>query len=131
MRTKLSVLRATRRLLALGGRTAFLTIQPVPGLPARERRRASRVGPPGAAVRTSYESLLRSAGFCDVRVQDRTEEYRDALAGWIVALGSRESEVRELIGDETYEERTRSRRQTLNAVEDGILGRFLYSATRA
>lgn len=130
MRTKLSVLRATKRVLAHGGRTAFLTIQPIPGLSTRDRRRANEIGPPAAAVRTSYESLLRSAGFYDVQSQDRTSEYRDALAGWIAAFASRHREVRKLIGDDVYEERAQSRSQTLEAVEQGLLGRFLYSATR-
>jgi cyclopropane fatty-acyl-phospholipid synthase-like methyltransferase len=59
---KLATLRATYLALRPGGRTAFTTIFPAAGLSASEARRAIEAGPPNCGLRTSYPSLLRSAG---------------------------------------------------------------------
>jgi len=109
---------------------AFVSIQSMPGASAEGRRLANVFGPPASAVRTSYPSLLRSSGFSDIHVEDRTDEYRESLAGWMAALDARSVEVRELIGDEAYDDRATSRQETLEAVEAGLLGRFMYAATR-
>ena len=97
MPTKLSVLRACRRVLQPGGRLAFLTIQPAAGLSPRQRRRANEIGPPHVAVRTSYQSLLRSAGFVDVEAADVTSAYRATQVAWIRAIDRREEAVRAVL----------------------------------
>ncbi|MFV2039847.1 MAG: hypothetical protein ACC660_06350 [Acidimicrobiales bacterium] len=109
---------------------AFATIQPSPGLPPPLRRRAHEIGPPGVAVRTSYPSLLRTAGFVDIGSRDCTAEYRTALSGWIGAIDRRAEAVRDAIGDAVYDERAQSRARTLVAVDGGLLGRFMYWAAR-
>lgn len=113
-----------------GGRLAFVTIQPMPGLSARRRRRANAVGPPAGAVRTSYESMLHTAGFVDITAEDRTAEYRSTQAGWLAAVDAREVAIRAMVGDEEYDTRRQNRLATAAAIDDGLLGRFLYTATR-
>ncbi len=130
MRRKLSVLRACRRVLRPGGRLVFQTIQPTPGLPPRLRRKANRVGPPAAAVPTSYQSLLRTAGFRDVEAHDQTQEYGATQRRWIDATIRYEHGLRAALGDEAYEERSETRRVTLEAIDAGILARFRYVARR-
>ncbi len=130
MRRKLSVLRACRRVLRPGGRIVFQTIQPTPGLPPRLRRRANRVGPPAGAVPTSYESLLRTAGFGDIVAVDQTAEYRATQRHWIDAAIRYEPGLRAAIGDEAYDERRSNRQATLEAIDAGLLARFRYSARR-
>ena len=102
----------------------------MPGLSERDRRRAHRAGPWAVAVRTSYESLLLSAGFEDVGTADRTPEYRVTQAKWIAAVSKRETDFRRIMGDAAYAERLQERQRTLVAIDSGVLGRFLYWATK-
>ena len=117
-------------MLRPGGRLGFLTIEPRPGLPAADRRRANRIGPPGVAVPTSYPSMLHTAGFVDVAAVDLTSQYRSVLAAWLDAIGRRETGVRAIVGDTTYDERMMTRTRSLAAVDEGLLARFRYTATR-
>ena len=75
LRPKLATLRATFQALRHGARTAFTAIFPAPGLNAADARRAIEAGPPNCGLRTSYPSLLRSAGFVDIGERDLTADY--------------------------------------------------------
>ncbi len=108
----------------------FHTIQPTPGLEPSRRRRANHVGPPAAAVRTSYPSLLNTAGFVDVDVRDDTAEYRATQLRWIAANQRHEAALRAAMGDDAYDERQTTRRATLGAIDAGLLARFRYLAAR-
>jgi hypothetical protein len=125
------VLRACRTTLKPGGRIAFFTIQPRPGLDPRRRRKANALGPPAVAVPTSYDSLLRSAGFREVAAVDVTAEYRACQLRWMDAMARYEGPLRDSMGDEMFDERAVKRRQTLSAIDAGLLSRFRYSATRS
>ena len=130
MRRKLSVLRACRRVLTAGGRIAFVTIQPRPGLAPADRRRANESGPPAVAVPTSYESLLRSAGFSEIVAVDLTAEYRATQRRWIDAMSRYEQPLRRSMGDTMYDERAEKRASTLAAIDAGLLTRYRYTARR-
>ena len=69
------MLRECRRVLRPDGVLAFHAIEAAAGLDLSTRRKAHRAGPPAVAVRTSYQSLLHTAGFRDVEVTDLTAEY--------------------------------------------------------
>jgi hypothetical protein len=125
------VLRASRRVLRPGGRLAFHTIQVPPGLSAAKRRRASFVGPPGVAVRTTYPSLLRSAGFIEIDEVDVTAEYLATQRRWLAATLRHEEGLRSVLGDDGVHEGIERRRRTVDAIEGGLLSRTLYSATRS
>jgi ubiquinone/menaquinone biosynthesis C-methylase UbiE len=75
LRPKLATLRATFQALRQGGRTAFTAIFPASGLTAAEAQRAIEAGPPNCGLRTSYPSLLRSAGFVEIDERDLTADY--------------------------------------------------------
>ncbi len=124
------MLGACRRILRPGGRLAFLTIEPAPGLTDRDRRTAHRRGPPAVAVPTSYRSLLHTSGFSEVVTTDVTSDYRLTQQRWIDATARHEAGVRRLIGDEEYDERQRTRAETVQAIDDGLLLRTRYSAVR-
>lgn len=81
-------------------------------------------------MRTSYPSLLRSAGFVEIGMDDRTEEYRATQAAWIDAVSRREAKIRPIVGDDAYEQRLRERRRTLAAIDDGLLARVMYWGER-
>ena len=124
------MLRACGQALRPGGRIAVLTIQPTPGLPAGQRRKANRSGPPEVALRTSYPSLLQTAGFGDISETDVTAEYRSTMRRWLDATELHAAMIRQVIGDDTYEERAAQRQRDLRSIDDGLLSRFRYTATR-
>lgn len=117
-------------MLRPGGRIVFTLIEAAPGLTPAQRRRAARDGPVGVLTRTSYPSLLASAGFADVESEDRTAEYRAIQQRWIEATTAREDELRRVLGDAMYDDRIVDRDTALGAIDDGIIVRRLYSATR-
>lgn len=81
-------------------------------------------------MRSTYDRLLRSAGFDDIEIIDVTDEYAATLRGWLAAWRARETRMRETIGETDYERRIANRLQALEAVESGILKRSLCIAVR-
>jgi hypothetical protein len=73
---------------------------------------------------------LHSAGFIEIGMEDRTEDYRETQAAWIEAMSRREAAIRPIIGDEAYDQRLRDRRRTLTAIDGGLLVRVMYWASR-
>lgn len=125
------MLRAQRRLLRPRGRLAALVIEIAPGLDVPTRRRARAAGPVSVATSSTYESLLRSAGFADIESIDQTAEYRTTAADWLRERQRNEPAYRQAIGDALYEERTAEGAVTVGAIDDGLLRRTLYLARHA
>ena len=124
------MLRACRRALRPAGRLAFHTIELPPGLNASKRRRAISIGPPAVALRTTYLSLLRSAGFAEMDAVDLTADYLATQRRWLAATLRHEEGLRSALGDSVVREGTERRLRTIDAIEDGLLLRTLYTATR-
>ena len=124
------MLRASRRVLRPGGRLAFHTIELPPGLTRAKRRRAILIGPPAVTVRTTYLGLLRSAGFIEIDAVDLTAEYLATQRRWLAATLRHEEGLRVALGDDASGERLEQRRRTAHAIEEGLLLRTLYTATR-
>ena len=124
------MLRASRRVLRPGGRLAFHTIELPPGLSGPSRRRATSIGPPAVAVRTSYSSILRSAGFTEIDAVDLTAEYLATQRRWLAATVRYEAELCVVLGDDVAREGIERRRRSLDAIEAGLLIRTMYTATR-
>ena len=128
---KLATLQATFRALVPGGRTAFTVIFPTPGLTAADTRRAIEAGPPNCGLRTSYPSLLGSAGFVEIEEHDLTAAY--------IATLVRKQEVAEqfadgmirMLGHQEYDEMQAERKLAVAATRDGLLRRSLFVARRA
>jgi hypothetical protein len=124
------VLRASRRLLRPGGRAAFFTIHPTPGLNPRLRRRAHRDGPVAVASHLSGRELLERAGFVDVEETDCTSEFVTVAQAWVDQCEDHRDALAELLGADKFDERQTERRIQLQAVRDGLLRRSLLIATR-
>ena len=88
------------------------------------------MGPSAVLLRTSYASVLASAGFVDVEAHDLTAEYRSTQHAWIVASRRLEPALRAEMGDAAFERRLVERELAHAAIEDGVLERTLYSAVR-
>jgi len=123
------VLRAIKRVLRPGGRLAFLTIHAAPGLSDTDRRRASRMGPVAVAMRSTHQSLLRTAGFSQVEETDMTADYLTTLRGWVDGWLANEAAVRAVTGDDAFDTRVTKRIKTIAAVEEGLIRRSLVTAT--
>jgi hypothetical protein len=124
------VLRASRQLLRPGGRTAFLTIYPTPGLTLRLRRRAHRDGPVAVASHVPNRELLERAGFVDVDETDGTEEFASVAEAWVDQCDAHCDALADLLGADELEQRQNERRIQLRAVHEGLLRRSLLVARR-
>jgi hypothetical protein len=124
------VLRALKRLLRRGGRIAFTTIFVTPGLAPAVHRRAQRSGPRAVASRADQVQLLASAGFVDVDEIDVTAEFATTARAWLTEWDAHADELAALESRSAFVERQRDRRRQLAAIEDGLLRRGLFSATR-
>jgi len=124
------VLRALRRLLRPGGRIAFTTIHGSPGLTDAARRRAHRSGPRAVATRSDQAHLLWSAGFVDVDEVDLTAAFATTARAWLTEAETHAEALAAVEAPGAFEERQRERRVQLAAIDDGLLRRSLFSATR-
>jgi hypothetical protein len=125
------VLRASRKLLRPGGRTAFLTIFTTPGLSKRDHRRAVLLGPRAVGSNREPRDLLDAAGFVDVEVIDLTEAFLETARGWYEHTSEFERELRAAAGDDAFDQQQAHRRQMVTATEDGLLSRALLLAAKA
>ena len=124
------MLRASRLLLRPGGRTAFFTIHPAPGLTPRQRHRAHRDGPVAVASHLSGRQLLERAGFVEIEETDYTDEFATVAGAWIEQCDRHRDALAEVLGSDELEQRQNERRVQLRAVQDGLLRRSLLVAAR-
>jgi cyclopropane fatty-acyl-phospholipid synthase-like methyltransferase len=124
------VLRATRKVLKPGGRTAFFTIYVPNDVPRPAKRRALNAAPKYGWSRAEHTQLMRSAGFVDIDEADYTEQYHETLRGWHDHSAERSAELVALWGCQLFADRQADRRSAIDAVEAGWQRRILISATR-
>jgi cyclopropane fatty-acyl-phospholipid synthase-like methyltransferase len=130
LRPKRATLRATFQALRHGGRTAFTAIFPAPSLTAADGRRAIEAGPPNCGLRTSYPSLLRSAGFVEIDERDLTADYLATASRKLAVAEQLAGDMIEMLGRQEYEEMQAERRLAIAAIEGGLLRRSLFVARR-
>ncbi len=125
------MLRASRRALRPGGRTAFYTIFTPPDLSDRDYRRAIRLGPPGVASRRrAQQELLRSAGFVDISETDLTAEFLRITRERLAARERHAAALRRSEGEPQFEQKQAEDRAQIKAIEAGLLRRSLFVAER-
>jgi hypothetical protein len=124
------VLRACRRLLRPGGRTAYFTIFTTPGLSKSDHRRAVRLGPRAVGSQQGQAELLEAAGFTSIREVDVTEGLLETARRWLRHTGELEGELRNTLGDALVEEQQTDRGEMITAVEEGLLSRALFVGSR-
>ncbi len=124
------MLRACHRVLRPGGRLSFLVIAVAAGLTSQESHRAHAAGPARVGAGDGYASLLDHAGYRDIVVRDVSAAYRSTAAAWIREWDSERAELERLLGVEAFAERQSSRRHALAVIDEGLLGRYLFTAAR-
>ena len=126
MRAKLSVLRASHRLLRPHGRLAFFTIRVAPDLAQAAHRRAIDAGPPAPYGPDLTEALQR-VGFVDVREVDVTADYLETAQAWRAARIRHRDDLRP-VDPQVYDERLAQGGKAIAAIEAGLLRRTLHLA---
>jgi hypothetical protein len=74
--------------------------------------------------------LLRAVGFTDVEAIDLTQEFLETARGWYEHGRELESELRVTVGDAEFDQQQADRRETITAIEDGLLSRALLVAAK-
>jgi len=124
------VLRACRRLLRPGGRTAYLTIFTTPGLSKPDHRRAVRLGPRAVGSGREQADLLDAAGFVPIVVIDMTEDFLETTRRWLSHASELEGGLRRTLGDALFDEQQTDRMEMITAIEEGLLSRALFVGAR-
>jgi Nitroreductase family len=127
---KLATLRATFRALRPGARTGFSVIFPTAGLRAAEARRAIDAGPPHCRLRTSYPSMLHSAGFVDIEEHDLTTDYHATATRKLDLAEQFADAMIDMLGRQDFDDMQADRRHAVAAIADGLLRRSLFVARR-
>jgi hypothetical protein len=122
------VLRACRRILVPGGRTAFFTILTSPGLSRRDRQRAIRLGPRAVASNRVQSELVTAAGFVEVDEIDFTDEFLETVRRWLRFSRELETGLRRTLGDDAFDQQLSDRTDMVVAIEAGLLRRSLFVA---
>jgi len=124
------VLRAIRRLLRPGGRTAYFTIFTTPGLSKQDHRRAVRLGPRAVGSGREQAELLDAAGFVPIVVIDMTEDFLETTRRWLSHASELEGGLRRTLGDALFDEQQTDRMEMITAIEEGLLSRALFVGAR-
>ena len=109
---------------------AFTTIYVTPGLSDPARRRAIRAGPRAVASRRGQVQLLRSAGFERIEEVDLTADFARTTRAFLEEWTVHADELASVLPAGLFEERQRDRRRQLAAIEEGLLQRSLFVASK-
>lgn len=82
------------------------------------------------AAHPPHHELLERAGFIDIDAQDCTTEFAVVARAWIDQWELHRDELVDRLGGAEFEQRQTERRIQLSAVQDGLLRRTLFVATR-
>ncbi len=115
-------------MLKPSGRMAFFVIHSRPGLPAADRARVAARDNAFVATDVPYRELLEQAGFVEVDEEDATPGYRAAAARWLAEAQEMEADLRAAMGDEVFEDKQRRRRDRLDDIDEGLVGRAMLIA---
>ena len=129
MRAKLSVLRASHRVLKPGGRIAYYTIYVAPDLSAADYRRIMKFWPSASAGSRSLSEMLE-AGFIGVRDTDVTKQYQKTSRAWVEGRRRRYDKLAQAMGEETLKGKIEEGKAILASIKDGLLRRSLLTARR-
>jgi cyclopropane fatty-acyl-phospholipid synthase-like methyltransferase len=131
VRAKLSVLRASHRVLKPGGRIAYYTIYVVPDLSEAEYRQAIQFWPSAGTARREPAEMLASAGFVDVNETDVTKQYRTTTRAWLNGRRRHYDDLAQALGATALDQKIGENEFMLKFAKDGLVRRSLLTARRA
>ena len=76
-----------------------------------------------------YLPLVQTAGFSSIEHSDITDAFHTIMLLWLEAAADLEADLRSVLGDDVFDDKLASRRETLEATEAGELLRLLFTAT--
>ena len=124
------MLRECHRVLKPDAVLAGYIIHTSAGLTPTQELEAADLGPSAVGAERSPAELATDAGFREVRVKDVTDTFLATLDQVIAARLSYESELRELRGDEVFEEDQSEAEGRRRGVLSGLLKRCLVHARK-
>lgn len=75
-----------------------------------------------------YEPMMHEAGFSNLTEADVTPAFHATALRWLTAASELEADLREVLGDEGYDDKVASRTETFDAIEAGEIRRLLITA---
>jgi hypothetical protein len=76
-----------------------------------------------------YLPLVEAAGFTSIELSDITDAFHTIMLRWLEAAMDLETDLRIALGDDVFEDKLASRKETLRETEAGDLRRLLFTAT--
>jgi hypothetical protein len=123
------VLRECHRVLKPEGVLAGYVIHTPPGLTPVQEQEAVDLGPSAVGAEHAPGEMATLAGFREVRVVDRTDAFLVTCERVISARASYEAELRELKGDQVFEEEQGKSEGIRRGILSGVLKRSLVVAS--
>lgn len=118
-------------MLRPNGRMAYLTIVVTPGLSKTDHRNAVRLGPRAVDSSAPEATLMKRAGFRDVEVTDVTHDYLEVARAWQTQFFRHGEELKQILGEQEWEERQSDRQGMIRGIEEGLLQRLLVTGRSA
>jgi hypothetical protein len=119
------VLRGCKRVLKQGGRLAFSVVSTADDSPSDAAE-----GFGGFVTESSgYTPIVEKAGFRSIECSNVTEEFHTMSLRWLSVAADLEDDLRSALGDDVFDDKLQSRKDTLDAIESGELQRLLFTAT--
>ena len=110
---------------------ACFTIHITPGLSSEDHARAIELGPTEVEAECDVVTLLERVGFEAVQQVDVTATLLKTCTAFIASRNRHESGLREAEGDEEFEDEQAKQRDYIEAMEAGLLQRWLLIGVRA
>lgn len=130
MGDKLSVLRAIANVLRSGGRHAFFVLSFSDGLSQADLAEILDEGREHYDAGPGYRVLMEQAGFEEVQVGDATDTYLSTLEALGREWNIHAPAVRELVGEEEFNETTSRWQDTAEIVRRGLIKRYVVSGVK-
>jgi len=106
----------------------FHVIAVAEGLTETDRSNAVEAGPAFVTAEAEYSNLLSAAGFDRIQIRDDSVSYRKTAAAWLHEWARDAEDLEPLFGAEEFSDRHARRRDALNAIDRGLLRRYLIAA---
>ena len=110
------------------GRLVGFVIHTPPNLTPEDRQRAAALGPSDVLADATPDALAKTAGLSVIVYEDVTEEFGATCDALVSARSRLETQLREIEGEEIYEEEREKKEAMQSGIREGLLRRCLLVA---